>query len=98
MVQADYVLPKIVRTWPNLVLLGTVRCSTHVRFTGVDLVDTLLVPIQVVFGGESLRPGAARYLALVWFFMAKFMFAVPLQSFKVKSRVLVENTCVRTCS
>lgn len=60
-------LPKIVRTWPNLVLLGTVRGSTHVRFARVDLMDTFLVPVQIVLGGEPNLPGAAKYLALVWF-------------------------------
>ena len=75
--QANYVLPKVVRTWPNLVLLGTVRCSAHVRFARVDLVNALLVSVQVVFGGETHLPVAAGDLALEWLLMAKRMLAVP---------------------
>lgn len=88
--QADYVLPKVVRTWPNLVLLGTVRCSAHVRFARVDLVNALLVSVQVVLGGETHLPVAAWYLALEWLLMAKLMLAVvPYQSLTVEARVQV---------
>lgn len=85
--QADYVLSKVVRTWPNLVLLGAVRCSAHVRFASVDLVNTLLMSIQVILGGKPVFPVAARYLALERFLMAKFVFAVPCQSLPFEAGV-----------
>ena len=77
--QSDYVLPKVVRSWPNLVLLGTVRCRAHVRFARVDMMKALLVSIEIVLGCETLLPVAARYVALVRFVMAKLVFAVPFQ-------------------
>ena len=85
-------LSKIVRTWPNLVLFGAVRCSAHVRFTTVDCMDTLLVSVQVIFGGETLRPVAAWYVALEWFLMAKFVFAGPCQSLTIDAGVQAELT------
>ena len=72
-------LPEVVRTWPDLVLLGAVGCGAHVRFAGIDLVDTFLVSVQVVQGGETHLPGAACYVARVFFVMAKSVFAVPCQ-------------------
>ncbi len=96
--QANYVLPKIVRTWPNLVLLGAVRCSTHVRFANVDLVNALLVSVQVVLGGKTRLPVATCFLALEWFLMAKFVFAVPRQSLTVEAETEIGHTCTLTCS
>lgn len=91
-------LPEVVRTWPNLVLLGAVRCSAHVRFASVDLVNTLLVSVQVVLGGETRLSVAACYFAFEWFLMAKFVFAVPCQSLTVEARVKVGHTWILTCS
>ena len=96
--QADYVLPEIVRTWPNLALLGAVRCSAHERFATVDLVNALLVSIQIIFGGETLLPAAAWYFANVSFLMTTPVFAVPDQSSTAKAKVGVEHTCIQTCS
>ena len=96
--QADYVLPKIVRTRPNLALLGAVRCSAHERFATVDLVNALLVSIQVIFGGETFLPAAALYFALVSFLMTTSVFAVPDQSLTDKDKVGVEHTYIQTCS
>ena len=85
-------LSKIVRTGPNLVLFGAVRCSAHVGFTTVDCMDTLLVSVQVVFGGETLCPVAAWYIALEWFLVAKSVFAGPCQSLIVDTRFQAELT------
>ena len=42
--------------------------------------------VQVIFGGETLRPVAAWYIALEWFLVAKFVFAGPCQSLMVDTR------------
>ena len=86
------VLSKIVRTWPNLILFGAVRCSAHIRFTAMDCMNTLLVSIQVIFRGETLRPVAAWYIALEWFLVAKFVFAGPCQSLIVDTHFQAELT------
>ena len=96
--QAKYVLPKVVRTWPDLVLLGAVRCSTHERFANVDLVNALLVSIQVVLGGKTRLPVATWFLALERFLMAKFVFTVPRQSLTDEAETKIEHTCTLTCS
>ena len=90
--QTDYVLPKVIRPRPNLVFLGAVRCSAHVRFANVDLVNALLVPVQVVLGGEARLPVAAWDVALEWLLMAKLMFAAPCQSLTVKANVRIGHT------
>ena len=95
--QAEYVLPKIVCTWPNLVLLGTVRCSAHVRFAGVDLVEALLVSVQVVLGGETRLSVATEYVALVWFRMAILVLAVRTVSVTDhEGSSSFGHTCVQT--
>ena len=96
--QAEYVLPKVVRPWPNLALLGAVGCSAHVRFASVDFVNALLVSIQVVLGGETRLPRAALYFALVIFLMAKSVFAMLNQSLTATAKVGVEHTYIQTCS
>lgn len=91
-------LPKVVRTWPDLFLLGTVRCSAHVTFADADLVNALFVSVQVVLGGETLLPVAAWYVALERFHMAQYVFPVPCQSLTVEARLKLARTCIQTCS
>lgn len=90
-------LPKVVRTWPNLVLLGAMRHGAHVRFANVDLVNALLVSVQVVLSGEARRPITAWYLALEWLLVAKSVFAVSSQSLTIKACVQFRHTCTQTC-
>ena len=54
--------------------------------------DTLFVSVQVVFGGETLGPVAAWYIAFEWFLVAKFVFAGPCQSLVVDTRFEAELT------
>ena len=86
--QSDDVLSKIVRSWPKLVLLGTVRCGAHERFASVDLMNALLVSIQIIPGRETLLPVAARYVAFVRFIMAKLVFAVLFQPSHSQSNLM----------
>ena len=69
-------LPEVVRTRPYLGFLCTVRDSAHVRFTGWDLMQALLVPVQVVLGRETIGSIAAFHIAPEWFLVPKPMLAV----------------------
>ena len=90
-------LPKVVRTWPNLILLGAMRHGAHVGFANVDLVNALLVSVQVVLSSETRRPITAWYLALEWLLVAKSVFAVSSQSLTIEARVEFGHTCTQTC-